>query len=153
MENTTNSKNNIVIKDFEALIAQKYHEMLKGKRKETIRKKIALTLYQILFLYTLETKIPLNESEFIKNSIKFYKDDMPTKDEILEINSKYPLSKEKASKKTVIYDIDTFEKINVIAEKTGLKHDEIIRYFFTKFINENMAFDFGKDSFIKIKIC
>lgn len=149
MKNVTKNIHEEFIENLKLLMETNYRKMLKEKRKDIIRKEVVLTTFQAAFIDIISKKLPINKSVLVRNSINFYTGDIPTRKVILKIGAMSGLSNNKKDKITVDYDAETFKKITEVATKTNLKYSQIIRYFLTKFLTENIDF-IDKHLYIKL---
>lgn len=149
MKNGTKNIHEEFMENLKLLVETNYRKMLKEKRKDIIRKEVVLTTFQAVSIDIISKKLPINKSVLVRNSINFYTGDIPTRKVILKIGAMSGLSNNKKDKITVDYDAETFKKITEVATKTNLKYSQIIRYFLTKFLTENIDF-IDKHLYIKL---
>lgn len=149
MKNVTKNIHEEFMEAVKSLVETNYRKMLKEKRKDIIRKEVVLTTFQADFIDIISKKLPINKSVLVRNSINFYTGDIPTRKAILKIGAMSGLSNNKKDKITVDYDAETFKKITEVATKTNLKYSQVIRYFLTKFLTENIDFN-DKHLYIKL---
>lgn len=149
MKNGTKNIHEEFMENLKLLVETNYRKMLKEKRKDIIRKEVVLTTFQAVSIDIISKKLQINKSVLVRNSINFYTGDIPTRKVILKIGAMSGLSNNKKDKITVDYDAETFKKITEVATKTNLKYSQIIRYFLTKFLTENIDF-IDKHLYIKL---